>query len=53
MKFVLKRKVLREGDMIPVAKIEDIKVVATFRIKGFRDGVSDVALEVWYLEIEV
>ena len=51
MKFVLKRKVLREGDKIPVTAVEDIKVVATFRIKYLRDGVSTVALEVWYLEI--
>ena len=50
MKLVLKRKVLHEGDKIPVTSTEDIKVVATFRIKYFRNGVSAVALEVWYLE---
>ena len=51
MKFVLKRKVLLEGDKIE--SLKEIRPIASFRIKYFRDGVSTVALEVWYLEVEV
>ena len=52
MKAKVKRKILREGDELPISTaVREIKPLATFRIQQKRDGKPTVALEVWYLEI--
>ena len=53
MKMKVKRKILREGDELPISQaVKEIKPLATFRVNYRRDGKPVVALEVWYLEIE-
>lgn len=45
----LRKRLVHEGDQLPVPELAKIKIVAVFRAEYKKDGISQQALEIWYL----